>query len=91
MTNLSPAAKLEARANREQAKLAKAHEELRVLYGIIKHSDLPPEIKLRLFAALTTENDLIHNEVDRINGLRKAAQISRGPTWVTTRDATNPS
>lgn len=86
MTNLSPAAKLEARANREQAKLAKAHDELRVLHGIIKHSELPPEIKLRLSAALKAENDLIHNEVDRINGLRRAAEISRGRQWVTSGD-----
>lgn len=86
MTNLSPAAKLEARANRENAKLVKAQGELRMLYGVIKHSELPPEIKLRLFAALGSENDLIHSETDRINGLRRAAEISRGKQWVTSGD-----
>lgn len=86
MTNQSPAAKLEAKANREQAKLFKARDELKMLHGIIKHSELPPEIKLRLFAALASENDLIHAESDRISGLRKAAEISRSKQWVTSGD-----
>lgn len=86
MTNLSPAAKLEARANRENAKLAKAQGELQMLYSVIKHSELPPEIKLRLCAALSAENDLIHSETGRIAGLRKAAEISRGRQWVTSGD-----
>jgi hypothetical protein len=86
MTNQSPAAQLEARANREHAKLMKARDELRMVHGIIKHSELPGEIKLRLAAALAAEDKLINAEHDRIAGLRKAAEISRGKQWVTSGD-----
>lgn len=86
MNNLSPAAQLEARANREHAKLAKARQELMMLHGVVKHCELPTEIKLRLYGALRQEADLIDNEQDRINGLRKAAEISRGKQWVTSGD-----
>ena len=82
----SPAAQLIARANREEAKLLKAFDELQIVGATIKHSELPSEIKLRLFAALKTEHDLMHKEQDRINGLRKAAEISRGKQWITSGD-----
>ena len=40
----SPAAALEAKANREQAE---ARDELHMVLSVIKHSDLPAGIKLR--------------------------------------------
>lgn len=86
MNNLSPAAQLEARANREQAKLGKAATELHMVHGVVKHSELPGEIKLRLYAAIRAESDMITAEQNRIDGLRKAAQISRGKQWVTSGD-----
>ena len=86
MTSTSPAAALEARANREHAKLARAHEELVMLHGVVKHCDLPGEVKLRLYAALRAESDLIKADRERIDGLRKAAEISRGKQWVTSGD-----
>lgn len=86
MNNLSPAAQLEARANREHAKLAKARQELHMLHGIVKHCELPSEIKLRLYGAIRQENDLLNAAQDQINGLRKAAEVSRGRQWVTSGD-----
>ena len=86
MASQSPAAKLEARANRENAKLLKVRDELHVVAGIIKHSDLPPEMKLRLIGALRAEETLLAAEQDRIAGLRKAAEISRAKQWVTSGD-----
>lgn len=86
MTNQSPAAALEAKANREHTKLVKARDELHMVLAIIKHSDLPPEIKLRLYAAIRTEDSMITADQDRLNGLRKAAEISRGKQWVTSGD-----
>lgn len=82
----SPAIQLEARAKREHAKLVKAADELRMLHGVIKHSELPPEIKIRLYAVLHQENDLLDSEAQRIDGLRKAAEISRARQWVTSGD-----
>lgn len=82
----SPALQMEAKANREAARLLKAHDELAVIAGVIKHSELPPEIKLRLAGALRAENELLAAEQLRIDGLRKAAQVSRGPQWVTSGD-----
>ena len=86
MTGQSPAAKLEAKANREQSKLLKAHDELQMVASVVKHSDLPADVKIRLFSALKAENELIHQEQERINGFRQAAAISRGPQWVTSGD-----
>jgi regulator of protease activity HflC (stomatin/prohibitin superfamily) len=86
MTSQSPAAQLEARANRENAKLLKAQDELHVVAVTIKHSDLPPEVKLRLMGALRHENDLLLAEQERVAGLRKAAEISRSKQWVTSGD-----
>jgi hypothetical protein len=86
MTAQSPAAALEARANREHAKLTRASEELHMLHSVIKHSDLPSEVKLRLYGALRAENDLLAAQQERISGLRKAAEISRGKQWVTSGD-----
>lgn len=86
MTSISPAAQLEARANRENAKLLKAQDELHMLAGVIKHCDLPSEIKLRLYGALRTETDLLAAQQERISGLRKAAEISRSRQWVTSGD-----
>lgn len=83
MNAQSPAAKLEARANRENAKLMRAREELEMIVSVVKHSELPSDMKLRLYGALRNENDLISFEQERINGLRKAAEISRGKQWVT--------
>ena len=86
MNNLSPAAQLEARANREHAKLAKARDELHLIHNTIKHSELPSEMKLRLYGAIRAENDLITAAETQINGLRKAAEVSRGKQWVTSGD-----
>jgi hypothetical protein len=86
MTAQSPAAQLEARANREHTKLLKAQDELQMLAGVIKHCDLPSEIKLRLYGALRVENDLLTSAQERIAGLRKAAEISRSKQWVTSGD-----
>jgi hypothetical protein len=86
LSNQSPALALEARANREQAKLMKAHDELQMVASVIKHSDLPGDVKLRLFAALKFENESINNEQSRIAGLRKGAELSRGKQWVTSGD-----
>jgi hypothetical protein len=82
----SPSAQLIAKANRQEAKLGKALEELQRVGMIIKRSDLPSEIKFRLYSALTSEHELINHEQERINGLRKAAEISRGPQWITSGD-----
>lgn len=86
MTNQSPALAMEARANREHAKLLKALDELQIVAATITHSDLPAEVKLRLMGALRAESDLLRHDDARIAGLRKAAQISRGPQWVTSGD-----
>ena len=86
MTSQSPAAKLEAKANRENTKLVKARDELHMVLAIIKHSDLPPEIKLRLYAAIRLEDGMITADQDRLNGLRKAAEISRSKQWIMSGD-----
>jgi hypothetical protein len=86
MTAQSPAAKLEAKANREQSKLMRVHDELQRVIMTVKNSDLPGDVKLRLYHALANENDLINNEQNRIAGLRKAAEISRSRQWVTSGD-----
>lgn len=86
MGTQSPAANLIARANRAEAKLLKAFDELQVVGATIKHSELPSEVKLRLYSALKTEMDLMHREQERIDSLRKAAEVSRGPQWITSGD-----
>lgn len=86
MTAQSPAAQLEARANREHQKLLKALDELHMIHNVVKHSDLPSDMKLRLYGALRVENDMIHSDQERIAGLRKAAEISRSKQWVTSGD-----
>ena len=86
MTSQSPAAALEAKANREHTKLGKARDELHMVLSVIKHSDLPAGIKLRLYAAVRYENDMITADQERLNGLRKAAEISRAKQWVTSGD-----
>lgn len=86
MSNTSPAAQLEARANREHAKLLKAQDELHMLHAVIKHSDLPSEIKLRLYGALRAESNLLAAAQEQIAGLRKAAEISRSKQWITPGD-----
>ena len=82
----SPGAKLEARANREHAKLAKTRDELQLIHATIKHSDLPSEVKLRLYGAIRQESDLLAADAQRIDGLRQAAQLSRSKQWVTSGD-----
>lgn len=82
----SPAAQLEARANREHQKLLRAHDELQMLHGVVKHANLPSDMKLRLYGAIRAENDLLTAEAVRIDGMRKAAEISRGKQWVTSGD-----
>lgn len=86
MTSQSPALALEARANREHAKLARASDELHMLAGVVKHCDLPAEMKLRLFAALRAESEMLAAEQGRIDGMREAAALSRGKQWVTSGD-----
>lgn len=87
MTEQSPALQLEARANRAAAKITKARDALRILAGIVEHTeDLPAEVKLRLYGALKAENELLEADEARTDGLRKAAQISRSRQWVTSGD-----
>ena len=82
----SPAHQLEARANREHAKLARARDELHMLHGVVKHCDLPSEIKLRLYGAIRQENDLLTAAQEQITGMRQAAALSRSKQWVTSGD-----
>ena len=84
--NRSPAAQLEAKANREQQKLLKVHDELLRVGQFVKTSDLPTEVKLRLYAALKNETEIVAHDKERIVSLRKAVEISRGPQWVTSGD-----
>lgn len=86
MTTQSPAVQMEARANREAAKLLSAEKELHVVATAVQRSELPMEIKLRLYAALSTERELLVTEGQRIEGLRQAAQLSRTRQWVTSGD-----
>lgn len=86
MSTQSPSAQLIAKVNRQEAKLGKALDELQRVGMLIKRSELPNDIKFRLYAALTNEHELINHEQERINGLRKAAEISRSPQWITSGD-----
>lgn len=87
MNPLGPAAQLEAKANRAQARLLKARDGLKVVAATIHHSELPSEMKLRLMGALKAEDDLLGFEEGRLNGLRKAAELSRSnQKWVTSGD-----
>lgn len=86
MSTQGPAAQMEARANRAQQKLHKVKAELRLLYNFIRLSELPPEVKIRLFGAIEEEGELLAAEDLRLNGMRKAAEISRGRQWVTRSD-----
>ena len=86
MSTQNPSAALIAKANREEAKLIKAYEDLHRIAGVIKQSDLPNEIKFRLYSALKNEHELINHDQERINGLRKAAEVSRGKQWITSGD-----
>jgi hypothetical protein len=86
MAGQSPAANFIARANREEAKLLKALDELQIVGLFIQHSELPKEIKFRLYSALKREHEMLNNDQARIDGLRKAAEISRGPQWITSGD-----
>lgn len=82
MTGQSPAIQLEAKAKREQARLLKARDELHLVASTITHSELPPEVKLRLMGALRAENELLTADAERIAGLRRAAELSRSKQWV---------
>ena len=86
LTNLSPAAQLEAKANREHLKLLKVQDELQIIWSVIKRSDLPGHMKMRLYAAMKTENELLEQQQNRLAGMRQAAEISRGKQWVTYSD-----
>ena len=86
MSNSNPAAQLASKANREQAKLVKTYDELNKIAVFIRDSDVAGDVKLRLYAALTEEYELIQNERARINSFKKAAELSRGKQWVTTSD-----
>lgn len=82
----SPATALAARADREIAKLARARDELNMLHGVIKHCEMPSEMKLRLWAAIRTEAERLNQEQTRIEGMRQAAALSRGRQWITSGD-----
>ena len=86
MSTQSPSAQLIAKANREQAKLAKVYDELQLVVATIKHSELPGDVKFRLYAALKDEHGLLEQERDRLSELKKGAEISRGKQWVTSGD-----
>jgi hypothetical protein len=83
----SPAAALISKVNREQAKLVKCYDELNKIAMYIRDSDVSGEVKLRLFAALKEEYELLQNERTRILSMKKAAEVSRGPQWVTHSDS----
>ena len=83
MTTQSPSAALTSKANREQAKLVRCYDELNKISVYVKDSDVLPDVKLRLYAALKAEYELLQSEQSRVAGFRKAAELSRGPQWVT--------
>jgi hypothetical protein len=83
----SPAVELEARANRKHQQLARARDELLMLHAATKRCDLPEDIKLRIRAYLRKESDLLQAELDRVDGQRQGAAISRARQWVTSGDA----
>lgn len=78
-----PAQQLASKANREQAKLVKCYDELNKIAAFIRDSDASGEVKLRLYATLKEEYELLQNDKARINGMKKAAELSRAPQWVT--------
>ena len=83
----NPTQQLEAKANREASKLARAHEELKRVGLFVKASELPGDVKLRLYAAIGAEIDLVTNDQIRVTSMRKAAEISRSnQKWVTSGD-----
>lgn len=82
----SPAAQLEARANREHQRINTALHELAVVESTVRHSDLSADVKIRLLVAIGKEGALLRREQVRIEEFRQGAQVSRGRQWVTSGD-----